>query len=81
MIANQDEIREARTPQRPVTSNTQTNRSAEEQQAARRAAERAGQKREKVQTFQRQGVKVGRNDDCPCGSGKKFKHCHGRGNR
>ena len=20
----------------------------------------------------------GRNDDCPCGSGKKFKHCHGR---
>ena len=23
-------------------------------------------------------VKVGRNDPCPCGSGKKFKHCHGR---
>jgi len=22
--------------------------------------------------------KVGRNDACPCGSGKKFKHCHGR---
>jgi preprotein translocase subunit SecA len=22
--------------------------------------------------------KVGRNDPCPCGSGKKFKHCHGR---
>ena len=22
--------------------------------------------------------KVGRNEDCPCGSGKKFKHCHGR---
>ncbi|MBA4275059.1 MAG: preprotein translocase subunit SecA [Alphaproteobacteria bacterium] len=22
--------------------------------------------------------KVGRNDDCPCGSGKKFKHCHGK---
>jgi preprotein translocase subunit SecA len=21
--------------------------------------------------------KVGRNEDCPCGSGKKFKHCHG----
>jgi len=20
----------------------------------------------------------GRNDQCPCGSGKKFKHCHGR---
>ena len=24
------------------------------------------------------GSKVGRNDPCPCGSGKKFKHCHGR---
>jgi len=22
--------------------------------------------------------KVGRNKTCPCGSGKKFKHCHGR---
>ncbi len=26
----------------------------------------------------RTDVKVGRNDPCPCGSGKKFKHCHGR---
>ena len=31
----------------------------------------------KVETVQRQGVKVGRNDPCPCGSGKKFKKCHG----
>jgi len=22
--------------------------------------------------------KVGRNEPCPCGSGKKYKHCHGR---
>jgi len=25
----------------------------------------------------RGGVKVGRNQPCPCGSGKKFKRCHG----
>ena len=25
------------------------------------------------------GPKVGRNDPCPCGSGKKYKNCHGRG--
>ena len=31
-----------------------------------------------VQTFVRDGAKVGRNDPCPCGSGKKFKQCHGR---
>ncbi len=28
--------------------------------------------------FVREGSKVGRNDPCPCGSGKKFKQCHGR---
>ena len=27
--------------------------------------------------FARAGEKVGRNDPCPCGSGKKYKHCHG----
>ena len=29
-------------------------------------------------TVVRAGEKVGRNDPCPCGSGKKYKHCHGR---
>jgi uncharacterized protein YecA (UPF0149 family) len=24
------------------------------------------------------GQKAGRNDPCPCGSGKKYKHCHGK---
>ena len=28
--------------------------------------------------FKRGGEKVGRNEPCPCGSGKKFKQCHGR---
>jgi len=26
----------------------------------------------------READKVGRNDPCPCGSGKKFKRCHGK---
>jgi preprotein translocase subunit SecA len=26
----------------------------------------------------REGEKVGRNDPCPCGSGKKYKRCHGK---
>jgi preprotein translocase subunit SecA len=29
-------------------------------------------------TVVRSHPKVGRNDPCPCGSGKKYKHCHGR---
>lgn len=30
------------------------------------------------QTYQRSGEKIGRNDPCPCGSGKKYKQCHGK---
>ncbi len=33
--------------------------------------------RYKVETVKRDAPKVGRNDPCPCGSGKKFKQCHG----
>ncbi|HUG26339.1 YecA family protein [Piscinibacter sp.] len=33
--------------------------------------------RYKVDTVQRDTPKVGRNEPCPCGSGKKYKHCHG----
>ena len=32
----------------------------------------------KPETFVREGPKIGRNDPCPCGSGKKYKHCCGR---
>jgi preprotein translocase subunit SecA len=33
---------------------------------------------EEHKPFVRDGQKVGRNDPCPCGSGKKYKQCHGR---
>ena len=32
----------------------------------------------KTEPIRNSGVKVGRNDPCPCGSGKKFKNCHAR---
>ncbi|MDR1420936.1 MAG: preprotein translocase subunit SecA [Treponema sp.] len=41
-------------------------------QSAAEAAGRSGV------TVVRSHPKVGRNDPCPCGSGKKYKHCHGR---
>ncbi len=31
-----------------------------------------------VEPFVREGRKIGRNEPCPCGSGKKYKQCHGR---
>jgi len=43
------------------------------------AARRAGGDASTAQVQQRRtaGQKVGRNDPCPCGSGKKYKKCHG----
>lgn len=34
--------------------------------------------REPPPTVRRDAAKVGRNDPCPCGSGRKFKHCHAK---
>jgi preprotein translocase subunit SecA len=33
---------------------------------------------EEPHPFVRAGDKVGRNDPCPCGSGRKYKQCHGK---
>jgi len=38
---------------------------------------RTREQRYQVETVRRDAPKVGRNDPCPCGSGRKFKHCHG----
>ncbi|MBI1825290.1 MAG: SEC-C domain-containing protein [Planctomycetes bacterium] len=43
------------------------------------AAMRAQNVEAKVETIRREQPRVGRNDPCPCGSGKKFKQCHGKG--
>ena len=50
----------------------------ETQEAAQRAAQSAGHSGpvQRTQPIVREKV-VGRNDPCPCGSGKKYKHCHG----
>lgn len=37
-----------------------------------------GENEAKIETYVRSERKVGRNNPCPCGSGKKFKHCHGK---
>jgi preprotein translocase subunit SecA len=47
-------------------------------QAEMERAEREEQMRQGKTPYQRGESKVGRNDPCPCGSGKKFKHCHGK---
>lgn len=76
MIEEPKDIREARIEKTDL-SKMRTSRTDEEQ-AARRAAQHAGREAQKVETFVRTEKKVGRNDPCPCGSGKKYKQCHGK---
>jgi preprotein translocase subunit SecA len=42
------------------------------------AADVEAQRNGVVGQVTREEPKVGRNDPCPCGSGKKYKHCHGQ---
>ena len=56
----------------------QIRQNIQRQQVAKPAeAKLAGQESEKPKTV-KAGVKVGRNEPCPCGSGKKYKNCCGR---
>lgn len=74
MFSVDQQVSEARA-QRTDYSKTTTSRSEENM---RRAAEEAGgAARQAIQTVRNAAPKVGRNDLCPCGSGKKFKNCHG----
>ena len=67
---NQDEnMREAKVP---TSDNRNLKTSREERVAEQRTAER-----EKPQPVHVE-KKVGRNDPCPCGSGQKYKNCHGK---
>ncbi|MEE9437479.1 MAG: preprotein translocase subunit SecA [Saprospiraceae bacterium] len=74
-LPNQDgELKEAKEQKTDLT-NVRTSRS---DQAIKQAAANAGRAPQKVETFKRTEKKVGRNEPCPCGSGKKYKQCHGK---
>ncbi|MGQ9684707.1 MAG: preprotein translocase subunit SecA [Thiobacillaceae bacterium] len=66
---------EAVEPQAPAVSNVQYHH-ADYDEALGKPDEAA--QAEPRAPIQRSQPKVGRNDPCPCGSGKKYKHCHGK---
>ncbi len=73
-----DEVQEAHEeprPSRPQYTESRTDLIDENQQAAANHDTREPQKQQPVHVDKLPG----RNDPCPCGSGKKFKNCHGRG--
>ena len=74
IVIQGEEVKEART-ERTDLSNVKTNK---EEEARRAVLQNAGKRERVVETIVRTEEKVKRNDPCPCGSGKKFKHCHGK---
>jgi preprotein translocase subunit SecA len=69
-IRSQEQIEE--TEPQPAVENVQYHH-ADYDEALAAAAPEPHEK-----PFVRPNQKVGRNDPCPCGSGKKYKHCHGK---
>jgi len=61
----------------PAVTNVRYQHADYEEALATNAAEEAAAKPAPA-PFVRAGEKIGRNDPCPCGSGKKYKQCHGR---
>ena len=75
----QEDVQEARQPQAPQRGmkagrGNDFDRAAAQQ---RQAIDSSSQQPQKVMPVHVE-KKVGRNDPCPCGSGKKYKNCHGR---
>ena len=66
--------------QSPMASNNANGafNARQAKQGARESAIKSGRQSQNVTVIRTQ-PKVGRNDPCPCGSGKKYKACHGRG--
>jgi len=68
---------EAVNEQRRQSGDVQYQHDAAEQMGQEEPEQRQAETPQAAQPYTRDGSKVGRNDPCPCGSGKKFKHCHG----
>jgi preprotein translocase subunit SecA len=78
-IRNSEEIAAAEEPESPKNVQYQHAEFAGNEAAPVEAEPEGGVAvAERAQPFVRPGEKVGRNDPCPCGSGKKYKQCHGK---
>lgn len=72
------QMQEDRQKRQTDMSKMEANRSESATQQVQRARQASAQQPAQRPSPVRVGPKVGRNDKCPCGSGKKFKKCHGQ---
>ncbi len=77
-IRTQEEVEQVERELAPVVENVQYQHPSYAEEAATGTDDAAPALEVKAQPFVRHMGKIGRNAPCPCGSGKKYKHCHGR---
>jgi preprotein translocase subunit SecA len=75
-LRNPEQVEQVEKVQLPAIENVQYQHAGYEEALAGAGADSAPAA--KPAPFVRQMGKIGRNDPCPCGSGKKYKHCHGK---
>ena len=75
--ASEEEVEEVEREHTPAVENVQYQHSSFED-AGSQAESTVAEADPKAAPFVRRMGKIGRNDACPCGSGKKYKHCHGK---
>ena len=76
-VREPEQVRQAQAQQRQDYSKYRTQKDAAQQRPMGNAAQRDTREIQKPEPL-RVEKKIGRNDPCPCGSGKKYKNCHGR---
>ncbi|MEA3298665.1 MAG: preprotein translocase subunit SecA [Pseudomonadota bacterium] len=78
-VRSHDEVEELERRQREAQARQKLEfQHAEANALAAEKPEAPAEQPAEQQPYVREGDKVGRNDPCPCGSGKKYKQCHGR---
>jgi len=76
-IRSQEEVDEAERQRQAEIERLMAKQQANHESVTGIDGENDGQASNSSQPIVRTQAKVGRNDPCPCGSGKKYKHCHG----
>lgn len=74
-VRTEEDVKPVETPRMPVDQLSYEHAEAQSSLADPDVPERLP---EAPKPFKREGRKVGRNEPCPCGSGRKYKQCHGK---
>ncbi|MGF1685868.1 preprotein translocase subunit SecA [Photobacterium japonica] len=77
-VQQQEEVERVEEERRRLAEELARRQQFQHQNAASQIADESAEEGDDSAPYQRDERKVGRNEPCPCGSGKKYKQCHGQ---